>query len=310
MQRKYRIAILGIGGVGGFIGGKLAAAYSGSSGFEVIFVTRGANGDTIRENGLKLITDDGEVVIRPDIVTSDPGSVGPVDLVIVATKTYDLENSVGSLSSSITPHTIILPLLNGVDNTEKLQAVTPQSTVLQGCIYLVSKIIAPGVVQQRGAFYAVHFGGDIALSTEMQHLLELFQKANINAILEDDIQGRIWTKFSFISPVATYTSAHDISLGEILESEEHSAAIKALMTELLTLASALNIQLPADSIEKSFAVMAKLPYGTTSSMQADFAAHKPTELETLTGIVVRKASALGISLPAYSALYRLLSERK
>lgn len=310
MQRKYRIAILGIGGVGGFIGGKLAAAYSGSSNFEVIFVTRGANGDAIRENGLKLITDEGEEVIRPDIVTSDPGSVGPVDLVIVATKTYDLENSVGSLSSSITPHTIILPLLNGVDNTEKLQAVAPQSTVLQGCIYLVSKIIAPGVVQQRGAFYALHFGRDIALSTELQHLLELFQKANINAILEDEIQGRIWTKFSFISPVATYTSAHDLTIGKILESTEHTEAIKGLMSELVVLATALNIQLPPDCIEKNLAVMAKLPYEASSSMAADFAAHKSTELETLTGTVVRKAAAHGIPVPAYTSLYQLLRDRK
>ena len=310
MQKKYRIAILGIGGVGGFIGGKLAAAYSGSADMEIIFIARGNNAVAIKKSGLKLLTAAGEIIAKPDIIADDALSIGKIDLLICCTKTYDLENSVRAISACITPDTIILPLLNGVDSTEKLQLLLPDAKVLQGCIYLVSKLTAPGIVQQRGEFYSLHFGGIKSLAAEMHKLLELFTNANITAILDDNINEKIWSKFAFISPVATYTSAYDISIGKILESEEHTTAIKKLMTELLTLAKTQHIDLPVDTIEKNLLTMGKLPYEATSSMQADFANNKPTELKTLTGSVVRKATEQGVALDTYAEMYQLLQERQ
>lgn len=310
MQKKYRIAVLGIGGVGGFLGGKLVAAYSNTEDTEIIFIARGNNAQAIKENGLKLITSAGETIVRPDSVADDTGHIGEINVVICCTKTYGLEDSIRALSPSVTAATIILPLLNGVDNSEKVQLLLPGAKVLHGCIYLVSKLIAPGIVQQRGDFYSLHFGGDKTLTAEMGKLLDLFKQANINAVLEDNIQEKIWSKFSFISPVATYTSAYDISIGKILESDEHTMSIKKLMAELVTLAKTQHIDLPADCIEKNFLVMGKLPYETTSSMQADFANNKPTELETLTGSVIRKATEQGIQLDSYTTMYQLLRERQ
>lgn len=310
MQKKYRIAVVGIGGVGGFLGGKLAAAYSGRQDTEVIFIARGDNAAAIRENGLKLITSSGEISVMPDSVTDSAGIAGEIDLLLCCTKTYDLENSLGALSAFITSNTLILPLFNGVDNTEKIQLLFPGAKVLQGCIYLVSKLTAPGVVQQRGEFHAVHFGGNEMLTTEMKQLADLLIKADINAMQENDIREKVWAKFSFISPIATYTSAHNISIGKILESNEHTTSLKKLMTELTTLAGALNIGLPKDCIEKNFQVMEKLPYEATSSMQLDFANGKHTELETLTGSVVRKAKEQDVQLDAYTDMYELLRGRQ
>ncbi|MES2704028.1 MAG: 2-dehydropantoate 2-reductase [Bacteroidota bacterium] len=306
MQKKYRIAILGMGGVGGFLGGKLAAAYSASADKEIIFIARGSNAQAIKENGLKLITPAEEITARPDVIAAATDDIGSIDLLICCTKTYDLEDSIKALAPSVTADTIVLPILNGVDSTEKVLSLLPGAKVLQGCIYLVSKLIAPGVVQQRGEFYSLHFGGDERVQAEMPGLLHLFTQANINAIAEEHISAKVWSKFSFISPIATYTSAHNISIGKILESDEHKASLKNLMTELVTLATSLSIALPADAVEKNFATMAKLPYETTSSMQADFAAKKSTELETLTGSVVRKAAAQGIKLDAYAGMYEVL----
>ena len=203
-----------------------------------------------------------------------------------------------------------MPLLNGVDSSEKVEMLFPEAKVLQGCIYVVSKLIAPDIVQQRGDFYALHFGGDKAFAADMRMLLDLFEKAGINAILEGDIHEKVWSKFSFFSPVATYTSAYNISMGKILESAGHTNSLKRLMAELLVLAKALNVNLPSDSIEKNLLVMTKLPYETTSSMQADFAGHKPTELETITGFVVRKAKEQGIEVNYYADMYQLLRDRQ
>jgi 2-dehydropantoate 2-reductase len=310
MAKKYTIAILGIGGVGGFIGGKLAEAYSNSKNVEVIFVSRGSNAQAIKEKGLRLVTAQGETTVRPDDVVVDPGAIGEIDILIVCTKAYDLEKSISSLSSSITPETVILPLLNGVESTEVLQSLQPEARVLYGCIYLVSKLMAPGVVQQRGEYYSLHFGGDKKTAPDTALLLRLLEKANINAVLEENIRDKVWSKFSFISPVATYTAGNKISIGKILESEEHTAALKKLMTEFAAVAKALNVHLPADTIERNFLVMEKLPRETTSSMEADFANNRLTELETLTGFVVRKAKEQGIPLELYTDMYHRLRVRQ
>lgn len=310
MNRKYRIAILGIGGVGGFLGGLLAAAYNNTGNVEVVFITRGSNGQAIREKGLKLITASGERIVHPGEVIDDPASAGVIDLLICCVKSYALESSMSSLATSITADTIILPLLNGVDNAERIKNVFPQAKVLQGCIYVVSKLMEPGVVQQRGEFWSLHFGSNTMPAAEKKDVQNIFKEAGIDAVIEDDIDGKMWSKFSFISPVATYTSAYDTSIGQILDSEEHTRLIRVLMAELLTLAKAMNIRLPEDSMEKNFLVMQKLPYEATSSMQADFVNKRQTELETLTGYVVMQAERQGIQLPSYSKMYELLLQKQ
>lgn len=309
MQNKFRIAILGIGGVGGFIGGKLTAAYNNATDVELIFIARGANAQAIKENGLHLITHTEEITAHPHTITDNPADLRDINLLICCTKTYDLENSIRTLAPAITPNTLILPLLNGVDSTEVIQAVVPHAKVLQGCIYIVSKLTAPGTVQQRGEFHSLHFGGDKAWAAEMDHLLHLFQNAGITTTLENNIHEKVWSKFSFISPIATYTSAQNISIGRILESPEHTTAITTLMTELQTLAQSLHINLPPDTTDRNFATMRKLPYETTSSMHADFTANKSTELEQLTGYVVNKATVQSLSLNSYPAMYKLLRSR-
>lgn len=308
-QRKYRIAVLGIGGVGGFIGGKLAAAYAHDEEVELIFIARGSNAAMIKKAGLTLITPSGEIVAVPDMLVEEGNAIGEIDLLLCCTKSYDLENSIRSLSSSLTANSIVIPLLNGVDASERIRAVLPEVRVLQACIYIVSKRVAPGVVQQSGDFHALHFGGDELTHKERVHLQGLFDTSGINVVYEQNIREKIWSKFSFISPVATYTSAYDVTIGAILESDTHTAALTRLMTELGTLAHKLNIDLPADFIENNFGVMRKLPSSATSSMQADFSNGRATELETLTGVVVQKAAAQSLQLEAYANLYQLLRNR-
>lgn len=114
MTSRFRIAIFGVGGVGGYIGGKLAAHYSDSEDVEVIFIARGENERAIKSNGLRVTTPEGEQLVHPSMVTSLPQQIGVVDLIICCIKTYDLD-AISSLKSCITDDTAILPLLNGVD---------------------------------------------------------------------------------------------------------------------------------------------------------------------------------------------------
>ncbi len=92
MSNKYRIGILGIGAVGGYFGGKLAAKHRDSNEVEIIFISRGENAKAIAENGLKIITPAGEIVANPSLVSANPVEIGKLDFVLCTCKTYDLKS--------------------------------------------------------------------------------------------------------------------------------------------------------------------------------------------------------------------------
>jgi 2-dehydropantoate 2-reductase len=103
-----RIAIMGSGGVGGYIGARLAAA-----GQDVTFIARGAHLAAIREHGLALRSALGDVLIRPAQASDDPAAIGPVDLVIFAVKLYDTEAAAAALEPLLGPGTGVVTLQNG-----------------------------------------------------------------------------------------------------------------------------------------------------------------------------------------------------
>ena len=108
MALKFRIAVIGIGGVGGYLGAKLAAKYAGSANTEIIFIARGDNAAAIRSNGLKLITSQGEETAHPALVTSQPETLGLVDLIFCCVKSYDLESGLAPFKECVSEKTTII----------------------------------------------------------------------------------------------------------------------------------------------------------------------------------------------------------
>ena len=146
---KTRIGILGLGGVGGYFGGLLAKAYSKSEEVEIVFIARGETQKAIAENGLKIITDSTETIVRPKIVSNNPDEIGVLDYLICATKTYDIKESLTLIKPCIVPETVILPLYNGVDAPERIRKIFPENDILQGCVYIISMIFSPGTIRKR-----------------------------------------------------------------------------------------------------------------------------------------------------------------
>jgi 2-dehydropantoate 2-reductase len=124
---KIRIVIAGIGGVGGYFGGQLARHYEKNKEAEIIFFARGENEKAIRQNGLKVESTIGEFIAKPKLVTSDASEIGKADFLIICTKSYDLEQTLLQLSPCINESTVILPLLNGIDNYERQKTVSQKT---------------------------------------------------------------------------------------------------------------------------------------------------------------------------------------
>jgi 2-dehydropantoate 2-reductase len=310
MSQKLRVAILGLGGVGGFLGGKLAARYSGSDAAEIMFIARGEHERAIRSGGLKLITPEGEQISFPSIITSRPEELGVVDLVLCCVKSYDLESSLELLRPCVSDHTIILPFLNGVDAGERISRVFPRARVWEGCIYIISRLIAPGVVKQSGALRWLYFGSEHEAPGKLREIETLFTEAGINAKVSGNITQTIWEKYLFISPFGTLTSYLDDPIGAILKDKEQKDVLLSLITELKAVADAKSIPFSVDIVQVTLAKSTSLPYESSSSMRDDFQKGNRTEVEALTGYVVAEGRAMHIPTPTYDRMLAGLGQKR
>ena len=305
-----KIAVVGLGGVGGYFGGKLARKYAGLPEHRVAFIARGEHLAAIRRDGLLLKTVDGECRVTPDLATDRAAEAGPSDLVLFCVKEYDMESAAALLDPLLHDQTIVLPVLNGVDIAERLRSIIPRGVVLSGCVYISTFIEAPGVVHQVGGTCQLLFGADDGKSEAYRPLEALLQEAGIKAELSPDIAVPLWSKYLFVSPMAGVTSLMGKCFGDVMADAKGRAMARGLMAEVERLARAKGINLPPDSVERGIATVERFPPATKSSMQLDFEKERRTELELFIGFAVRAGRSLGVPMPLHEELYAALTVRK
>ncbi|MFV8353455.1 ketopantoate reductase family protein [Flavobacterium sp. XS2P14] len=304
---KTRIGILGLGGVGGYFGGLLAKAYFESDAIEIVFIARGETQKAIAKNGLKIIADTTEIVAFPSLVSNVPEQIGKLDYLICATKTYDIETSLESIKNCITPNTILLPLYNGVDATERIQKLFSENTVLQGCVYIVAMIESPGIIKKIGVYEKLFFGSKNAPVSKLNVLQSIFENANIESYLVENIEETVWEKFIFISALASATSYLNVNIGGILNNPENKAIYSSLLNEITAVAIAKGVALPDDIVAQTIIKLEKTPKDATSSMHRDLLAGINTEVVSLTKYVVDQAVKFGVATPIYQMVLEKLA---
>jgi len=301
-----RIVFSGIGAVGGYYGGLMAAHFQNSNDVNIYFISRGINLTTIQNEGLKIHTTKQEILAIPTKATDYPTEIGPVDYLFCCTKGYDLQESIQQLYPVITPETVIIPLLNGANISEHIQELLPKNEIWKGCVYIGARLKKPGYIDMFSNKERLFFGLNHGNKTRQKELLNLLIQAGINAFNPDDIDLRIWKKFFMISTAATITSYYNQSIGDIIN--QHKDVFTALGYELKLVAQEKGINLPQDIVTSSIEAQKMMPEGATTSMHSDFINGKNTELETLTGYVIKTAEQLKVDIPIYKEMYTKLKE--
>lgn len=304
---KTKIGILGIGGVGGYFGGLLAKVYKDSQNIEIIFIARGDTQKFIAQNGLKIVTDTTESIVFPILISNNPSEIETLDILICATKTYDIESSLASIKECINSETIIFPLYNGVDATERIQTLFPENTILQACVYIVSMIESPGNIKKIGAYEKLFFGSKTESISKLEGLQSIFIDAKIESHLVENIEETVWEKFIFISALASATSYLNENIGGILNNSRNKELYNSLLNEISNVALAKGLKLPNDIIAKTITKLDKTPQNNTSSMHRDFLAGKTTEVKSLTEYVVAEGLKYGIPTPSYQTILKELT---
>jgi 2-dehydropantoate 2-reductase len=297
-----KIGILGIGGVGGYFGGLLAEHYHKSEETRIVFLARDETIRVISDNGLMVSTPERTFFAHPETVTGNPKQAGILDLLICCTKTYDLEKSLDEYRSVVGPGTFILPLLNGVDAVDLIRKKFPEHNILEGCVYIVAKKTGPGIIEKTGKIESLYFGSSSVSKTDLDSILKIFTSAGIDAYCPDDIKQTVWEKFVFISPLATLTSFLDMNIGSIREDEDYFDMLRKLIAEVISVAKAMEINLPDDIHERTLEKIIRLNFEATSSMHRDFQKGGKTEYLSLTKYIIDKGSSFGLALPVYNMM--------
>lgn len=297
-------AIIGIGGIGGYYGGKLAIKYAHNPAYRIVFIARGQHLEAIRRYGLKLYTVEGDFTATPSLATDDPREAGLFDLVLVCVKSYNLEAAAGLIKDNLHDKSIVVPLLNGVNATERLRAVLPRGRILGGCAYIGAHIAGQGEVRQAGGSCQMIFGPDKADDLDDFRPIETFLlEAGIKVELVPQIALPLWTKYIFIDPLAGVTSLLGKPFGPILDNPEDRKLLQGLMQEVELVARAQGVPFPDDIVAATTAKAASFPPTTKTSMLLDFEKGRPTELDIFMGYMTDAGKKLGIPLPLHEKVY-------
>jgi 2-dehydropantoate 2-reductase len=297
-----KIAFMGAGGVGGLIGARLAEA-----GCDVSFVARGAHLKAMRENGLKLESQVGEVHLRDVQVTDDPARIGPVDLVIFAVKLWDTEAAARAMTPLLGPETGVISLQNGVRKDEILRPIVGEKRLMGGVAYMGTAISRPGVIHHTGTMQRVVFGEyDGRRSKRAEALLEYLRKTGIDAQLSDDVRRSIWEKFVFLVAMAAVTASIRLPIGPIRSHPLTRQLYLDALAEAAAVGRAQGVRLPPDFAEERMAFVDTLPETMTASLQLDLERGNPLEVEWLSGSVVELGAAAGVPTPIHRVVRDIL----
>lgn len=298
-----RIAMMGSGGVGGYFGGRLAAA-----GHDVTFIARGRHLDAIRAEGLRIRSRDmGDATIRPARTTDDPREVGEVDYVIVGVKLWDTAAAGRAIRPMLGPRTTVLSLQNGVEGDEVLAPIVGDERLIGGVAFIASSVAEPGVIEHIGTMQRLVIGERRGGgSPRVEALRDALVASGVVAEISDDIERTIWEKFVFLVGLSSTTTLTRTTLGPIREDPDGREFLSAVMHETVAVGRAKGIDLPADYAADRLAFADGLPADMTSSMHHDLDNGNPLEVAWLSGAVARFGKALGIATPVNHTVFAAL----
>ena len=296
-----RIAVVGTGGVGGYFGGRLAAA-----GADVAFIARGAHLAAMRSNGLRIVSPKGDVHVPRVHATDRPSDIGPVDVVLFAVKLYDVEAAIALIPPLIGPETIVIPLQNGVDGIDIVSRAAGRDHAGGGTCYVSAMISEPGVIKHTAMDHLLFGELDGSRSARLERLLDACAKTNFQTTLSSDINVDIWTKFTRLSVLSGMTAVTRSPLGVIMNDPELLAMLKAAVAEAVAIAHAKGIAVRGDMVEDVARAYQALPYETKASMLVDLENGRRLELPWLSGAVARIGREVGVPTPIHGFIAAVL----
>jgi 2-dehydropantoate 2-reductase len=304
-----QLAVLGVGGVGGYFGGRMAAAVAGGHdrGWAVHFIARGAHLAALREGGLTLEAAGERIACTPASAVGTLAEAPVPDVVLLCVKSYDLDEAARQVAGHCHADTVVVPLLNGVDIAERVRRVAPACAVLPACALVGTHLERPGLVQQVGAPGRVFLGPDPGRpGSSPEAFLRLLEASSIDCRWADDPRPAIWEKFLFISAFGLVTATSGRTVGEVLADEDAMREVLGMMDEVVEIAAREGVGMPADAREAALTKARAFPFATRTSLQRDIEAGRRHEGDLFGGAILRLGERHGVDTSCTRRVYARL----
>jgi 2-dehydropantoate 2-reductase len=314
-----KIAIVGVGAIGGYVGTRLALA-----GEEVTFIARGANLEALRARGIRLLSATGSAETLPQVIaTDDYGAAGPQDIIVLAMKAHQVEAVVGEVPKLFAADTIVVPMQNGIPYWyfhrhggelagTRVHSVDPNGLIYEkipcervvGCVvYPAAELVAPGVIRHvEGNRFPVG-EPDGTSSARVSRLAQCFIRGGMQAPILSDIRSEVWLKLwgnLTFNPISALSRA---TLAGICQYPPSRAVAVAMMSEAQNVANKLGITFRVP-LERRIAGAAKVGHHKTSMLQ-DVENARTLEIDALLGSVLELARLTDTPTPHIETVYAL-----
>jgi 2-dehydropantoate 2-reductase len=298
---KLRIAVMGAGGVGAYLGSRLAIA-----GADVHLIARGVHLEAMRAHGLTIVTPNGERSTVDVQATDLAQDIGPVDVVLFLVKSYDTDEAAGRLPPLIGKDTVVISLQNGIDNEPRIARLVGDEHVAGGAAYILSAIEAPGVVRSNRARIVVGELQPGPPSKRIERFVEVARAGDVNASASEDVRLTKWEKYVLLVAFSAVTAATQLTVGDIRSSKAASAMLRSIMDEAWQVARALGVPLAEDLVDRQHALVLAQDDAEGTSLRHDLLIGHRMELEALQGTLRRLGRETGIATPWTDAAYAVL----
>jgi 2-dehydropantoate 2-reductase len=295
-----RTLVIGAGGVGGYLGARLAQA-----GVDVTIAARGEHGRVLRERGLTIRRERGDELVQLPKVVADVDSLTErFELVLIAVKSGQLESACDALPNLITPDGVVAPLLNGLTSEDVVASYVGAQRTLAAVAYISGGIVADGVIYEHGntkvGLAPYRPGQDLELS----RVAALFERAGVPVRKSDDYRAMLWSKMVWNAPLNAICALTQKPSGVCVERME--PLVRRGMNEVLAVARAEGVELPDQLVDYMLRSTLTEFALTEPSMLQDVRKGRPTEVDILQGEVVRRGEQLGVPTPVLSTLADLV----
>ncbi len=300
-MQKYNIIVFGAGGVGAYYGGRLAC----NSNNNVIFITRGKHLDALQKNGIVVHSIDGDFSMPVNASDTLDNDLPVADLIIIAVKSYDTDDAIGTIRGKVGLSTQILTIQNGIENYPKFVQEFGQDNVIEGYCAIGVEVTAPGIISH--TYYGTIIFGEYngTDSSRIKRLKTLFDKCNIKYHISPDIRHDVWKKFAWNCIFNILTTITGTTLDNIYNHPQTIQLCKNCFKEIQLVAKSQGVILTDTDQDWVINVARSSKLLKTSTLQ-DRLRNKRLEYETFTGTIIRLAQASGIDVPINTVLYGLL----
>lgn len=296
-----KILVVGAGAIGGYFGGRLL-----EKGEDVTFLVRERRKRQLEETGLNIESINGDVRLMPKLITKEEHTE-EFDIVLVSTKSYQLQAAIDDLRPFVKEGTMVLPLLNGIAHIDALVEAFGEEAVLGGLCFIESTLDEKGIIVQASSMNQLVYGERNGKKSErINRLKEVFEGTKADIVLSSNINQEMWHKYFFITAMSGITSMMASPIGPIRELETGQRTIAAFMEELAAIMKRIGAPIKDNIVEEQLAKLNMMAHGMKTSMQRDMEKAQPIEADHLQGYLWKKGKEAKVETPILETIYTKL----